>query len=72
MRNCQIGTFLAYVSRRGHVLIDRELYLSEPWIADRDRCRRAGIPEDAEFETKPRHAMAMLARAFGAGCRSRV
>ncbi|MEV8611021.1 IS701 family transposase, partial [Amycolatopsis sp. NPDC051373] len=38
----------------------------EPWIADQDRCRRAGIPEGTEFETKPRQAMAMLARAFAA------
>ncbi|WIX83962.1 IS701 family transposase [Amycolatopsis carbonis] len=66
IENCQIGTFLAYAGARGHALIDRELYLPEPWIADRDRCRRAGIPEGAEFETKPRQAMAMLARAFAA------
>lgn len=67
IENCQIGTFLAYASGRGHALIDRELYLPEPWLADRDRARRAGIPDGIEFETKPRHAMAMLARAFGAG-----
>ncbi|MET9002066.1 IS701 family transposase [Amycolatopsis sp. NPDC004169] len=66
IENCQIGTFLAYASPRGHALIDRELYLPEPWIADQDRCRRAGIPEGTEFETKPRQAMAMLARAFAA------
>jgi SRSO17 transposase len=54
-------------SPRGHELIDRELYLLEPWIADRDRCRRAGIPDEVEFATKPRHAMEMLARAFAAG-----
>jgi SRSO17 transposase len=67
IENCQIGTFLAYASPRGHALIDRELYLPQPWIADRERCRRAGIPDDVEFETKPRHAMAMLVRAFEAG-----
>ncbi|MFC3456134.1 IS701 family transposase, partial [Amycolatopsis speibonae] len=67
IENCQIGTFLAYASDRGHALIDRELYLPEPWLADRDRARRAGIPDEIEFETKPRHAMAMLARAFEAG-----
>jgi SRSO17 transposase len=66
IENCQIGTFLAYASDRGHALIDRALYLPEPWISDRERCRRAGIPDDVEFETKPRHAMAMLARAFAA------
>jgi SRSO17 transposase len=67
IENCQIGTFLAYASDRGHALIDRELYLPEPWIADPQRCRRAGIPDEAEFETKPRQAMGMLARAFEAG-----
>jgi SRSO17 transposase len=67
IENCQIGTFLAYACDRGHALIDRELYLPEPWIADRDRCRGAGIPDEIEFATKPRQAMAMLARAFVAG-----
>jgi SRSO17 transposase len=67
VENCQIGTFLAYASERGHALIDRELYVPEPWIADRDRCRAAGIPDEVEFTTKPRQAMAMLARAFAAG-----
>jgi SRSO17 transposase len=65
--NCQIGTFLAYASDVGHALIDRELYLPESWTADRDRCRAAGVPDEVEFATKPRQAMAMLARTFAAG-----
>jgi SRSO17 transposase len=65
--NCQIGTFLAYASARGHALIDRELYLPESWTTDLDRCHKAGVPDDVEFTTKPRQAMAMLARAFAAG-----
>src|SRR5690606_13431707 len=65
--NCQIGTFLAYASPRGHALIDRELYLPDSWTSDRDRCRAAGIPDEVEFATKPRQAMAMLARALRAG-----
>lgn len=65
--NCQVGTFLAYRSRWGHALIDRELYLPESWTDDRDRCRKAGIPDEVEFATKPRHAIAMLERAITAG-----
>jgi SRSO17 transposase len=65
--NCQIGTFLAYASQCGHALIDRELYLPESWTSDRVRCRAAGIPDEVEFSTKPRQAMAMLARAMDAG-----
>lgn len=65
--NCQIGVFLAYASARGHALIDRELYLPRSWTDDRDRCAAAGIPEEAEFATKARQAMRMLARALDAG-----
>jgi SRSO17 transposase len=65
--NCQIGTFLAYASRHGHALIDRELYLPESWTDDRDRCRAAGVPDEVEFATKPRQLIAMLARALEAG-----
>ena len=51
----------------GHALIDRELYLPQPWTEDRYRCRAAGIPDEAEFAIKPRLAQAMLARAIDAG-----
>ncbi|NIJ09684.1 SRSO17 transposase [Saccharomonospora amisosensis] len=68
IENCQIGTFLAYASDRGHALIDRELYLPTSWTEDRERCRAAGIPDEVGFATKPRQLMAMLARAFDAGC----
>jgi SRSO17 transposase len=64
--NCQIGTFLAYASAGGHALIDRELYLPQSWTADRDRCRAAGVPDEVEFATKPRQAIAMLDRALAA------
>jgi SRSO17 transposase len=65
--NCQIGTFLAYASDDGHALIDRELYVPESWTTDRERCRAAGVPDEVEFATKPRQAIAMLQRAFDAG-----
>jgi SRSO17 transposase len=65
--NCQIGTFLAYISPAGHALIDRHLYLPESWISDPDRLADAGVPEDVEFTTKPRVAIAMLQRALNAG-----
>ncbi|WP_280509268.1 IS701 family transposase [Nocardia farcinica] len=64
--NCQIGVFLAYASRHGHALVDRELYLPESWTGDRDRCRGAGIPDEVGFETKPRLVMGMVERALAA------
>src|SRR3954470_1332519 len=32
--NCRIGVFAAYVSRRGHALVDRALYLPKAWTDD--------------------------------------
>ncbi|WP_435819224.1 IS701 family transposase [Micromonospora ureilytica] len=65
--NCQVGTFLAYRSAKGHALIDRQLYLPASWTDDRDRCRAAGIPDEVQFATKVQMAREMLARALDAG-----
>ncbi len=67
VENCQLGVFCAYASGKGRALIDRELYLPKSWIADRDRCREAAVPDDAEFATKTDLARTMLARALDAG-----
>lgn len=67
IENSQIGVFLAYASRHGHTLLDRELYLPAQWTSDVDRCRRAGIPEARSFATKPALAQQMLQRTFDAG-----
>lgn len=67
IENCQIGVFLAYAGRRGHALLDRELYLPKEWTDDPDRCKAAGIPPDVAFATKPRLAERMLKRAWRAG-----
>jgi SRSO17 transposase len=63
IENCQMGVFLAYASQRGHAFLDRALYLPEDWLADRERCRQAGIPEEIEFASKPNQAWQMLRRA---------
>jgi len=63
IENCQVGVFLAYATRLGHTLLDRGLYLPEDWLADRERCRRAGIPAEVTFTTKPSLAWQMLRHA---------
>ncbi len=67
IENSQIGVFLSYMTASGRSLIDRELYLPKEWIADKDRCREAGIPVDVKHETKPELALDMLKRAFASG-----
>ena len=67
IENCQIGVFLAYVSRRGQAFIDRALYLPESWAGDRARRAEAGVAETVDFHTKPELGRIMLERAFAAG-----
>ena len=66
VENCQIGVFLAYASRNGQALIDRELYLPKEWAADAARRAEAHVPEQVGFQTKPQLAQLMLARAVDA------
>lgn len=67
--NCQIGVFLSYASTHGHTLVDRRLYIMEPWFAPdaAPRRRRAGISEELTFATKLQLGAAMLERADTVG-----
>ena len=66
VENCQVGVFLAYVTAKGHTLIDRELYLPLDWIEDHERRQAASIPESVRFQTKPELAVQMMERIFQA------
>jgi SRSO17 transposase len=67
IENCQIGTFLSYATIKGHVFLDRRLYLPAEWCQDTARREQAKVPADVRFQTKPEQAMAMLAQAWQAG-----
>jgi SRSO17 transposase len=71
IENCQVGVFLAYASRRGRALVDRELYLPKEWAADHARRGEAHVPEGVSFATKPMLAQHMLERAVDAGVPAR-
>jgi SRSO17 transposase len=64
--NCQIGVFAAYVSRHGHALIDRALYLPKVWTDDAPRMAAAHVPETVGFATKPGLALEMIHRVIAA------
>lgn len=67
VENCQLGVFLAYVTPRGHVLLDRRLYLPEEWAADPARRAAARVPEAVPFQTMPALGLTMLAHAIAQG-----
>jgi SRSO17 transposase len=61
-----VSVFLAYASRYGYTLIDREIYLPRCWTDDPARCAAAGVPEQVRFATKIALARRMLTRALDA------
>lgn len=67
IENCQIGVFLAYVSDKGRLLIDRELYLPKEWADNQESRRAAKVPDSVCFATKPELARQMIERAVQAG-----
>ena len=67
IENSRIGVFASYASRWGHTLIDRRLYLPKVWANDPERRRKASVPEDVAFATKPAMATEMVARLLDEG-----
>jgi SRSO17 transposase len=65
VENCQVGVFLAYVSRRGHALVHTRLYLPQDWAKDRARRQGAGVPRDVKFRTRQQLALEMLEECGG-------
>ncbi|HET6385392.1 MAG TPA: IS701 family transposase, partial [Armatimonadota bacterium] len=63
--NCQIGVFLAYLSPRGRLLVDKRLYLPQDWCNDCQRCEEAGIPAERRvYRSKPMLALEMMEQAI--------
>jgi SRSO17 transposase len=62
VENCQIGLFLAYATGRGQGPLDRRLYLSQEWAADRGRRAECHVPVGVKFQERWRMALEMLDR----------
>ena len=58
--NCQVGIYMAYVSRKEHALLATRLYLPEEWTKARGRCEAAGVPREIGFRTRHELALEML------------
>jgi len=65
--NCQMGVFLAYVSARGHALVDARLFLPQGWIDDPERCTRAGVPTHVTYASKAELGLQLLREAWKRG-----
>jgi SRSO17 transposase len=60
LENCQVGVYLAYVSRRDHALVDTRLYLPREWTRKKKRLSKAGVPSGVKFRTRHELALEML------------
>jgi SRSO17 transposase len=58
--NCQVGVYLAYVSRQEHALVDCRLYLPRAWTQSRPRLNKAGVPKEVRFRTRHELALDLL------------
>lgn len=65
--NCQIAVSLVFANGLSHVVTDARLYLPQSWAVDRERCRRAHIPDDVEYAPKWALALEMIEQAVNAG-----
>jgi SRSO17 transposase len=63
--NCQIAVSVHAVGSDGTVPLDWALYLPEEWCSDLERRRKAKIPDEVRFQTKPELAMGLIERAAG-------
>jgi SRSO17 transposase len=65
--NCQVAVSLSVANDDASLPIAYRLYLPETWAGDPARRARAGVPEEAVFETKPVIALDQLRQARDEG-----
>jgi SRSO17 transposase len=63
--NCQIGVSVHAVGENATVPLGWALYLPEEWCQDAERRRRAKIPTEVEFATKPELGVELIENAAG-------
>jgi SRSO17 transposase len=67
--NCQVAVNCHYAERTIAWPVATRLYLPKDWAGDADRRKRAKVPEEVAFRTKPEIALELLDRAKQWGVR---
>ena len=65
--NCQATVSLSIANRHASLPVRYRLYLPQEWANDATRRRKAGVPEEVVFKTKPQIALDQIHWALEAG-----
>ena len=65
--NCQVVVSLSLANHYASLPAAYRLYLPKGWAQDRKRRRKAGVPDEIHFQTKPKIALDQLEWACAAG-----
>ena len=55
--NCQVAVSLSVANHAASLPVAYQLYLPEAWTKDRARRKKAGVPKQIKFKTKPQIAL---------------
>ena len=65
--NCQVAVSLSVANHAVSLPVAYRLYLPESWARDAKRRKKAGVPDDIAFQTKPKIALRQIEWACAAG-----
>jgi SRSO17 transposase len=65
--NCQVTVSLSIANHAASLPVAYRLYLPEAWAKDRARRKKAGVPKEIKFKTKPEIALEQVRWACEAG-----
>ena len=65
--NCQTAVSLSIANHHASLPMAWRLYLPREWTKDRARCKKAGVPRNLRFKTKPQIALDQIRTASRAG-----
>src|SRR6185503_1399847 len=65
--NCQVAVSLSLANHHASLPAMYRLYLPQEWAADKKRRRKAGVPKEISFKTKPEIALEQIEAACRAG-----
>jgi SRSO17 transposase len=65
--NCQVAVSLSLSNHHASLPVAWRLYLPKEWAVDHERRRKAGVPYEIDFKTKPEIALEQIKAALKAG-----